>query len=545
MSRKVYIISVVSLALGSGLIPGGILIDDYINDMVANSLDEGLLGIEEEALPMVESMVAELGIPRALRDIRTKGLKSTEEIVNATFFMFLINMTLHEEPVLGVVPLELLFDRWIQWVLIIPVTYSSSLQGMGYPPIKGISEYHQQNLWYGAAKYLLIDGTEELPGLVGNNSMGTGILEYLDLYDKANGNSTLEQNLATGYNTTWTKLTRLTEYYRDYFVPVAIPMLVDNLEIVMPEYSGMNTIDISLMYFLGQWTNCSMYEEGIDFSTIVDEIEEPLYGFEVGRLKPSNITLKSAHKLWDDNNIKSLTNDTGINEWIHAEYNATVQDELCLEFDLEQYQMNMILDWLWNESFKIDVMPHLVLLPPPDGEGMPIEDFARIVFLEVWTNGTADGRVLYPYGFPLTLRTRTIYGFEIGYKGINRPVIPTNISLKSAELLWNISNKFSLVNKEGVQEWYNAINNPESATAYGLQNANYLEEGAMKMILDWIPNFRDKVMPFLAQEEMNLPMDSSSLGTTIELGMAVPGGIMIGLASIGILNNIVRKRKSR
>ncbi|MFX0024756.1 MAG: hypothetical protein ACFE9S_20780, partial [Candidatus Hermodarchaeota archaeon] len=134
MSRRVLIVSIVCLTLGSALVPGGILVDDFINQIVANSLDEGLLGIEEEALPMVESMVAELGIPRALRDIRTKGLRSTEAIVNATFFMFLINMTLHEDPVLGVVPLELFFDRWIQWVLIIPVTYSSSLNGMGYPP---------------------------------------------------------------------------------------------------------------------------------------------------------------------------------------------------------------------------------------------------------------------------------------------------------------------------------------------------------------------------------------------------------------------------
>ncbi|MFX0024169.1 MAG: hypothetical protein ACFE9S_17715, partial [Candidatus Hermodarchaeota archaeon] len=437
------------------------------------------------------------------------------------------------------------FDRWIQWVLIIPVTYSSSLNGMGYPPIKGISEYHQQNLWYGAAKYFLIEGTEELPGLVGNNSMGTGVLEYLELYDKAEGNLTLEQNLANGYNTTWIKLTKLTEYYRDYFIPVAIPMLVDNLETIMPEYSGMNTKDISLMYFLSQWVNCSMYEDGIDYSSIVDEIEEPLYGFEVGRLNPSNITLKSAYKLWDDNNIKALTNDTGINEWIHADNNATKQVELCIEFDLEQYQVMMILNWLWNESFKIDVMPHLVLLPPPDGEGMPIADFARVVFLEVWANGTADGRVLYPYGFPLALRALTVYGFEVGYQGISRPVVATNMSLKSAESLWNISNQFSLVNKHGVQEWYKAINNPESATAYGLQSANYLEDSAMIMILDWIPYFRDNVMPFLAQEEMNLPMDSSSLGNTIELGMTIPGGVIIGLAIIGIANNIIRKRKLR
>ncbi|MFX1389724.1 MAG: hypothetical protein ACFE9Z_06670 [Promethearchaeota archaeon] len=545
MSRRVLIVSIVCLALGSGLVPGGILIDDFINQMVANSVDEGLLGIEEEALPMVESMVAELGIPRALRDIRTKGLTEVEAIINATFFMFLINMTLHEPAVLGVVPLNLLFDRWIQWVLIIPITYSSALEGMGYPPIKGISEYHQQNLWYGNAKFLLIEGTDKLPGLVGNNTMGTGILEFLDLYDKANGNTTLELQLATGYNTTWTKLTKLTDYYREYFVPTAIPLLVASLSTIMPEYTGMDTIDISLMYFLGQWANCSMYEEGIDFSTIVDEIEEPLYGFEVGRLRSSNISKFSAYKLWDDNDIHSLTNDTGINDWIEAKDNTSVKENLCITFDLEYFQLNMILNWLWNESFKEDIMPHLVKLPPPDGEGMPIEDFARVVFLEVWANGTANGRVLYPYGFPLELRAGTIYGFEVGYQGRYNPVLPTNMSLKSAESLWNISNRYSLVNKEGLSDWYNALNDRDSAITYGLQVANSLEDKAMEMILDWLPQFRDNVMPFLAQEEMYLPMDSDTLGNTINLGMTVPGGLLIGLAVIGLINNIIKKRRLR
>jgi hypothetical protein len=544
MSKRTIIISVVLIAVGSGLIPGGILIEDYINDKVANSVDEGLIGIEEEALPMIESIIAELGIPRALRDIRKKGLIETEAIVNATFFMLLINMTLHEPPVLGVVPLELLFDRWIQWVLIIPVTYSAALESMGYPPIKGISEYFQQDLWYGNAKYFLIEGTDTLPGLVGNNTIGTGVLEYLGLYDNAKGNVTLEQELAVGYNTTWTKLTKLTEYYRNYFIPLAIPMLVENLSTIMPEYSGMNTKDISKLNFLAQWANCSMFEEGIDFSELDDRIEESLYGFEVGRLNPSNISKVSVYKLWDDYNIKSLTNDTGINEWIIAANNITKQEELCSEFNLEQYQVKMILNWLWNESFKDRVVPVLIKLPPPDGEGMSLSEFARVVFLEIWANGTADGRVLYPYGLPLTLKAGSVYGFEVGFQGKNKYVMPTNMSLKSAESLWNVSNEFSLVNKKGLREWYIAVTDPDSASAYGLKIANGLEDKAMAMILKWLPKFRDNVMPYLAQEDMNLPMDTKSLGNTIELSMVIPGSILIIVAIIGLITHFLIKRKT-
>ena len=545
MSRKIIITSVVLLALGSGLITGGFFVNSSINDMVESSIDEGLLRIEEEALPLVESMIAELGIPRSLRDIRKKGLSELEAIVNATFFMFLINMTLHTEPVLGVVPLTMLFDKWIHWVLIIPVTYSSSLNGMGYPPIKGISEYYQQNLWYGNAKFRLIEGTDTLPGLVGNNTMGTGVIEFIELCEKATGNSTLEQELVTGYNATLNQLVKLSDYYKDYFVPIAIPMIVANMSVVMPEYTGMDTKDITKMYFYDQWANCTVYENGYDFSEILDEIEEPLFGFEVGRANPSKISRSSINALWDDNNEKSLTNDTGIIEWIVAAENSTIKEQLRIEFNLEVYQIDMILEWLWNESFKWDIVPVLITLPPPDGEGMSLSEYARVIFLEVWANGTAGERALYPFGFPLDLKVTTVYGFEVGYQDQNSPVIPSNMSLESARSLWNASNEFSLVSKKGLEEWFYAMENPDSATVYGLMMANHLEDDEISMILSWLSKFRNNVMPYLAQEEMNLVMDSTSLGNTIQLSMGLTGGILVSLVGISIIRRIFLRRKQR
>ncbi|MHA1677460.1 MAG: hypothetical protein ACTSUX_03095 [Promethearchaeota archaeon] len=539
--KNFFITTIVILSLGIGLIPGGILINISIDQEVQNSIDEGLLGIREEALPMIESMVAEMGIPRTLRNIREIGLEDTEALVNATFFMFLLNMTLHQPETLGIVPISLFFDKWIQWVLIIPVTFSSAMQNMGYPPIKGISEYFQQDLWYGNAKYLLLEGYGTLPGLIGNNSMGTGVLEFLELYDKANGNLTLEQELAQGYNTTWNKLSKLTDYYRNYFVPIAIPMIVASLNTIMPEYAGLNTKQIAEKYFYEQWANCSLYEEGIDFSTMVDEIKTPLYGFEVGHLIPSNITRKSVDLLWDDNNLHSLTNDTGINDWIEAIDNETKFYELCDDFYLEKYQMNLILNWLWNESFKWNIVPALIIVPPPLGEGMTLSEYAEVIFYEVWANGTADNKVLYPYGFPLELRRITVYGFEIGYQNQNTRVIPSNISLESARLLWNISNEFSLVNKKGLQEWLNVLDYSDSAAAYGLQEANQLTKSQMGLILKWLSKFRDNVMPYLAQEKMDLAYDSKTLGNIIQMSSILIGGALIGTSGTFLIKKVEKK----
>jgi hypothetical protein len=64
------------------------------------------------------------------------------------------------------------------------------------------------------------------------------------------------------------------------------------------------------------------------------------------------------------------------------------------------------------------------------------------------------------------------------------------------------------------------------------------------MILVWLPKFRDHVMPYLAQEDMNLPMDSTKYGNTIELGLSIAGGLSIGLAAFGLVGSIIfRKRK--
>ncbi|NVM20121.1 MAG: hypothetical protein HWN80_20660, partial [Candidatus Lokiarchaeota archaeon] len=92
MSKKILIISVLLIALGSGLVPGGILIEDSINDSVVNSIDEGLLGIEEEAIPLIEPMIKEMGIPQALRGIRDIGILFVEDMVEVTFVAVLIEV---------------------------------------------------------------------------------------------------------------------------------------------------------------------------------------------------------------------------------------------------------------------------------------------------------------------------------------------------------------------------------------------------------------------------------------------------------------------
>ncbi|MFX1497550.1 MAG: hypothetical protein ACFFBH_08495 [Promethearchaeota archaeon] len=555
MSKKIIFISVILLAVGSGLISGGILIEDYINEKVFNSVDEALLGIEEEAIPLIEPMIKEKGIPQTLRGIRDLGIPILEDMVEATFVSVLINTFVNTggevfSTFYAPIGKERFFNNDTTGVWVI---------------FSGISAYHGEPLNFtDDAQNRILYGNSTttsghifgISGLLNDTSTGEGVTNFLIQYSIANssGTSLLNETMQESFNCTWYQLTKVYEYVINYLIELVIPIIIaNNLHVeYMPQLAGLLSVNaIAKALFMEQWANGTVlneviYEGGIDFSDMLELINTTVVGFEVGRIHPSNITRSSAYALFDEINYpNALTNDTGINKWIAASSNDTVKIILMNDFNLTESQLDMILFWLFEESFQDNVVPELMILPPPDGVGMNITKFARVLLLEQWANGTALGEVIFPYGFPLPLKAGIIYGFEIGYQGKNLPILPSNASLESVESLWDASNEYSLVNDEGLRKWYIAINNPTSTVAENVQIVNSLEDKAMEMILSWLPNFRDNVMPFLAQEEMELPTDSTSFANSIELGMVIPGGILISVSTISFSYVLIKKKKLR
>ncbi|MFX1501460.1 MAG: hypothetical protein ACFFDH_10910, partial [Promethearchaeota archaeon] len=372
-----------------------------------------------------------------------------------------------------------------------------------------------------------------------------GIETWISAYT----NDTTKDILISEFNLTKTQMDMILYWlFEESFKDNVVPEL---MKLPPPDGVGKNITEYAIELLMEQWANGTilgevMYPGGIDFSEMREEINETLVGFEVGRTIPSNITLKTALALFDEiNQPNALTNKTGIISWISAYTNDTTKDTLINEFNLTQTQMDLILYWLFDESFRENIVPELMKLPPPDGVGMNITEYARVLFLEQWANGTSEGEILYPYGSPISLKAGIIYGLEVGYQGEDMAVLPTNMSLKSAEKLWNNSNEYSLVNKESLMKWFAAVNRPNSSIANDLQSTNYLEKDEMSMILSWLPKFRNNVMPYLAQEEMNLPSDSNTYANSIKLGMGIPGGISIGLGLAGITSFVLVRKKSK
>ena len=711
MSKKIAAASVALLVFGGISLPGGMYINTMISGMVQDNVDEGLLAIQDEfvpiasemvkdmgpaevlkqiretAIPAIEEMIHQIGPAMALDLIREAALPYIEEIVEATFFTLFVDMVRTMDPVwviLGTVYPESLFwdDQTQVWGI---VSFSMAAGVMGYPEIQGISQYWGEDLDYGSAKVNLINGTDTLPGVCKNLEVGDGVQEMLELYDDSVGNSSSEAAIVAGYELdNWHQFECLIEYIRDYYIPDVIPMLVADLNdpssalySEIPEYQDMDVSGIAYMKLLEQWADCQLFEGGVDFHLVAEEIPNGTYGLEINRPDPSNITIDSCYDLWDETNEHSLLNmdgilewfeanstgtvksdleltfnltslqgqlildwlwlpggfsdhllpvlieseygfgvsmtqlsenvlyelwangtvldmvmypggldfnefiggfgepvtgfevgvpiptnmslevvknlwnetnpssilnlDTGIGKWLEANTNDTIKSELTNSFGLKSYQTQMILDYFWrgNESIRYYLVP--LLLESEFGYNMSLAEFANLLLLEQWCNGTIMGMKMFEGGIDFAefiegLPTGTT-GFEVGVPD------PTIISVESALSLWDNDSEFSLITGKGIAKWWSVVASPSSEWYEPLRDENGLTGDQMDLILSWLPIFRDTVMPYLAQYEMGLPMDSTSLGNTIQMGTSVIGAACIGLASLGFAGNVVARRR--
>ncbi len=437
---------------------------------------------------------------------------------------------------------ELLFqEQWANGTIMGEVMYEGGLdfgtmiEGLpvgttgfevGMPVASGITGSVAANLW---------DENNELSLF---NMAGMGV------WYEANSSDDAYETLQTTFGLTDTQMDMILAWLwdgPDCFNAKLVPTLIAS-----PVGYNMPLDDFALSLLLEQWANGTilgdvMFEGGIDFADIVD-LSTPLFGFEVGVPVASGITYASALELFNDANTKSLTNNDGINVWIEAKTSTSVQADLATTFGMTDAQVNMVGAWLWDgpNAFSQKIVPALLALPVESGgRGMSLENMALAILLEQWVNGTADGRSVYPNGFPLPLGDKIIYGFEIGYVDQNTPVEPTGISLASALALWDTTSDTSLTTNDGLAKWWQAVEDPESTVADDLQVAIGLNDKAMGMLLEWLVNFKTNAMPALAQYQLGLPMDTTALCNIIPVF-----GLVLGAGSLTSGSVWAKKRKT-
>ena len=648
MSKKLLASAIIFLALGGVMIPGGFIINNVIQDLTYSSIDEGLLGIKEEAVPIIKESATDGGMKAllfAFETIKELGTLASENLANATIFMGQIYSV--EKKAQYSDAIEGAYFDWLNGSYIgTPENYyfSNLTESQGYPPIKGISEWYGRDLnfsnrnitalippdqgkdltggvqrlkygintdenWWGNRLPGFYEDTykrvgdadwppENLTDSVETVDMdidrGFGVLQMLALIERASKTQLDEMAGPNGYNlynpsdiftyngVECNKLEILYFYYTDYYINEVLSMIIAKFNYkasgVFPDinplwgeypqyqrrdWNGNDTSYDDLTYFslIEQWAKCNSFDEGFDAHNSDPAIPSGTYGIEPGGPgESSGIPMQAALQLWNETNDYSLLNLNGLYKWQEAYTNTTIFEELLLEFSqypgyndgewnendtylesdwgFNETDMNLLLDWLWGEgggwghgSFFEDVLPELIT-----------PEIAFHILLGVWANGTVFGEKLYPNGFPLPLGFAEIKGLEVGYKADTETVIPSNISLESALSLWDDMSDYSLTTKLGLQKWFTAVDG-NSEMINTLKEEHNLTDSAIKLLLEWIPNFQNNVMPYLAQYQYQLPTDTISLGNLIQIGGIGLGATLIGIGSVSIAGTLVSRRK--
>ena len=533
MSGKTKTISVLAIIVGIGLIPTGIGISTAINNEMAEGVPDALLGIQEEMIPEINDTLKTMAIPDVLSGIYIEGFPLIHFLVNCTFVAGGLSEFYN---LLAMAGINLIFNHQ---------SLSTLLTGLGYPPIKGVSEYitnATMSLNYTAAALeKLTFGNESigLPGLMEDIDVGWGVIDYLNLYEEATNDTLLKDFIVSNYNATWGQLTNLTNYITEYYMVKAINLILLS-SMCPPEYVGLTTLDITDLMYYDQWANASMGL--LDLGDLLG-LPYSVIGFEAGFPQATNISLATTLELFNPTNdyafmnityrgdLPSLQETDGLTKWLMANGTDDIANstKLVLKsiFNLEDFQFDAIISWLWgyDHSFKEDVVPGLFLYD----RGMTVTRYSEILFYAQWTNGT-----LYPNGLILPIGNG-ISGWEVGVP------IPSEILLGSAELLFDTSNIYALVNENGIQSWYSLLNFQNQPTFVLIMDSLDLSPNQMTAILKWLPKFRDEIVPILAQYEMDLPFNPSVLSAGLLYGMIIPGGILI---SLGAMMIILRKRRT-
>ncbi len=394
MVKRIGMAAMMMIVLGGITIPGGLGLNAFIRDLTFSSLDEGLLGIKSQGVPLVEESIYQRGPATALTMAAEIGADVSAPTVNATFFMG------EAFTVLGLgTAIEDMYwnlNKSGTW------TFSALLSLFGYPAIKGVAE------WYGADLNFTVPGNysgldhlkygvnttanwwgTRLPGIfedtyvrVGDTDWpptnstdaaatidtmqdrGFGVIELMDIIANATEVQVEEMAGVGGYNVTnptetfsynngsgtfsFNKLKILYYYYTQYFSQQVISMIIAKFnEVGSPLYNSYPQYrprdwngnfteykDLTFYSFIEQWAKCLSYDNGVDFSNMDSRYPPGTTGLEpAGPGVDSGIPMQAALQLWNISDPYSIVNfTTGIMKWYNAKTDTSVYQELLTHF---------------------------------------------------------------------------------------------------------------------------------------------------------------------------------------------------------------------
>jgi len=394
MSKKIAVASIIALVFGGTAIPGGIVVNDMISDMVYDSVSDGLLGVRSEAGPEINQMVQHTfmafminasltGIEMDFNGIPITELAATpDQFFNDEDYKFHVDITLGWPKIINV---------YIDLFTIEGIAKYLNKGDLNFSPV---------------ARNRILFGNEDIPGLITDVDQGSGMTDWLNLYEEATTDE-LKFQMCENYDCTWNQLTDMYDYCIDYLRDRMIDILLEGKELeielniltwnmiiprtfidwligtfnldleipekvyivdeLKPEIAGLGTVEkIGEFMLYQQWAN----------GTLVSDPGYPLplstgtiYGFEAGVPISTDISIESCRALWDEESEYSLVTKEGLAKWyeVCADPDSEVAEELKAANGIDDHAVEVICPWL--ENFRYNVMPFLAA----ELMGLPID----------------------------------------------------------------------------------------------------------------------------------------------------------------------------
>jgi hypothetical protein len=297
------------------------------------------------------------------------------------------------------------------------------------------------------------------------------------------GNTTLQGLLISTFSLSPTQLSLVLAWLGN-FISVLTPLLIF-------AETGYTIPDVAQLAFYEQWANGTIMGASILPEGFLSQLDPSFAGapyFEVGLPTSSDLLLSTTTNLWDDTNLLSFTNDSGIITWIGAmQGNTTLQASLSVTFSLDPTHLSLLLFWLG--SFITVRVPQLLEYDT----GNTVSELAQLAFYEQWANGTIMGTSILPEGF-LSQLDSSFAGspyFEVALTVGS----PTGLSIPLCMSLWNDADPYTFVNTNGIPIWLGAISNSTLQTLLGTKFG--LAPAELSALLTWLGAFYTVRVPQL------------------------------------------------
>jgi len=485
-SKSKLIIGIVMLALGAGLIPTGLLTNDYLRDEVYDGVPRALRTIRDDGVEGLMPQIPVLSTPDVLKGIYDTAIDELEDFVlldqTANILRIIKTAFLYQtapwmyHPVDN--PSAFLYYGWDYMIHCAAAAklMSTTVSAVGseaffndnntlvYAFLPGVSTvvygppnywgvnmsygFHSQNviLNYGMSDPYIPD----VSGWLEDTDMGSGLGQFNARYEGTDPytNGALKDDYFvddTELYALYLYTSAMIYYYAGVGFGVAYPGEI---------YANATNPFVA---FYQQWANATYISNGIDlnqfFAYSWAEISDPgLMGIEAGVSMPTNISLANSVALWDSADNRSFDHDDGFKEWMNAAAEAAIGNfipaaTLMGYFSITQSQFSLIASWLNN--FMTDVTPVFL-----EFFGIDVTSTATGLFHEQWANGTIQGNVELSDGF-LNELDPSLGGapyFEIGLP------IESNISLAKTMNLWNVMSDKTFLFSESFQSiWLPAL----------------------------------------------------------------------------------------